>query len=108
MARKKEPRQFSDLNFIISDLILKNLPFVAFLGFLATIYIANAHYAERNVRKIQVLQKDLKELRWHYMSLQSENMYNSKRSEIADKVKDDGLRLQRRKPKKIVVPKEGD
>lgn len=86
-----------------AELILRNLTFIAFMGFLAVIYIANSHLAERNVRTIQMLEKDIKELRWYYMSLESENMYNSLRSEIADKVKGDGLRLQRGKPKKIEV-----
>ena len=105
MAKKKGFKQYTDLSFLTSGIILKNLPFLAFLGFLATIYIANSHYAERNVREIQTLQREIKELRWYYMSLQSENMYNSKRTEIANSVKEEGLRLQRGKPKKIVVKK---
>lgn len=80
-----------DMGFLTSDVILKNLPFIAFLGALATIYIANAHYAERNVRKIQALQKEIKELRWRYMSLESDNMFNAKRSEIMKNVRKDGF-----------------
>jgi hypothetical protein len=102
---KKKGISLAELSFMPVDFILKNLPFLVFLGFLAVVYIANSHYAERNVRQIQVLQKDLKELRWFYMSLQSENMVNSMQSEVVDKVADDGLRLQRGKVKKIVVPK---
>lgn len=104
MAKKRSGiGQIFELNFWSSELILKNLPFVLFLGFLAVIYIANAHYAERNVRKIQVLQREIKELRWYYMSLESEIMYNSKRSEMIEKVKPEGLRPLTSKPKKIVV-----
>ena len=103
MAKKKAVTPFAGLNFFSTEFILKNLPFLAFLGFLATVYIANAHYAERNVREIQLLQKDIKEKRWYYMSLQSDNMYNSKRSEVADRVKEDGLRMRRGKTKKIVI-----
>ncbi len=102
MAKRKS-FQLADLGHLITNFILKNLPFLAFLGFLAIIYIANAHYAERSVMRIQLLQKETKELRWHYMSLQSENMFNSMQSEVADRVRSDGLRLQRGKPKKIVV-----
>ena len=104
MAKKQKKTTsmtLNELSFVTSELILKNVPFVIFLGFLATIYIANAHYAERNVRKIQVHQKDLKELRWFYMSLQAENMYNSKRSQVIDKVTKEGLRTTRSKPKRI-------
>jgi len=103
MAKKKNTWQIFDLNYWSSDLILQNLPFVMFLSFLAVLYIANAHYAERNVRKIQVLQRDIKELRWHYMSLEAEIMYNSKRSEMVKNVQEEGLRPINEKPKKIVA-----
>ncbi|MCH2082029.1 MAG: hypothetical protein MK226_06525 [Saprospiraceae bacterium] len=100
---KGEQNRFSDLNFLTSETVLKNLPFIAFLGLLAMIYIANARLAERNVRHIQVLQKELKEMRWMYMSLQSENMYNSMRSEVTERVDEMGLKVNRRKPKIIEV-----
>ena len=104
MAKKKNSGiTFNDLSQITSELILKNVPFVTFLGFLATIYIANAHYAERNVREIQVYQRDLKEIRWYYMSLQAENMYNSKLSEVEENVKDEGLKTLTSKPKRIKI-----
>ena len=105
MAKKKST-SFKDISQMPVEWLLRNLVFIAFLGFLAVIYIANSHLAERNVRTIQMLEKDIKELRWYYMSLESENMYNSLQSEIADKVRADGLRLQRGKPKKIVVDAE--
>ena len=103
MAKRKEIMTLFDVGFWTSRLVLNNLAFVIFLGFLATVYIANAHLAERNVREIQMLQKDLKEMRWYYMSLQSENMYNAMRSEVAKRVREDGLRLQEEAPKRIVV-----
>lgn len=102
----KKTTTFKDISNMPVEWLLRNLVFIAFLGFLAVIYIANSHLAERNVRTIQMLEKDIKELRWYYMSLESENMYNSLQSEIADKVREDGLRLQRGKPKKIVVDAE--
>jgi len=96
-------RKLIDINFISSDWIINNLLFFLFLGFLGTIYIANAHYAERNVRQIQVLQKEIKDLRWQFMSIQADNMYRSKRSEIYEKVRRDGLRSSSEKIKKIVI-----
>ncbi len=96
-------RKLTDLNFISSDWIINNLFFFLFLGFLGTVYIANAHYAERNVRQIQVLQKEIKDLRWQFMSLQADNMYRSKRSEVYEKVRSQGLRSSSEKIKKIVV-----
>ncbi len=83
--------------------LLKNLPFIVFVGFLGTVYIANAHYAERKVREIQTLQKELKETRWRYMSLKSELMYNSKQVEVADRARNLGLRALNDQPKKIII-----
>ena len=103
MAKEKDIRNYFELKFITSDLILNNLIFVIFLGFLATIYIANAHFAERNVREIQLLQKEIKEKRWYYMSLQAENMYKRKHSEMLQSVEELGLRPRTGRPKRIVV-----
>lgn len=88
----------------VPTLILNNLGYISFLGVLALLYIGNAHYAEYNVRRIQELESDIKEKRWLYMSLQSENMYNGLRSEVVDQVRPDGLRLHRGKPRKIYAP----
>ena len=90
-------------SFDVSSFILNNLGFLAFLGGLALLYIGNAHYAEYNVRRIQYLEDEIKEKRWLFMSLESENMYNGLRSEVVENVREDGLRMHRGKPKKLVV-----
>jgi type III secretory pathway component EscU len=83
--------------------VLGNFLFVLFLGFVAVIYIANSRYAERNIREIQQLQLDLKELRREYNALNTEVMQKSRRSEIAKKVEPMGLKPSNIAPKKIVV-----
>ncbi|WP_211356915.1 FtsL-like putative cell division protein [Phaeodactylibacter luteus] len=106
MAKRNNISSFFDAGFLSTKLILDNIVFVGFLGFLTIVYIANAHLAERNVREIQTLQKELKEMRWYYMSLESENMYNAKRSEVAKRVRDNGLRPQSGGLKRIKVKRE--
>ena len=108
MARKKKKslKDYTALGNISAALVLKNLPYVLFVGFLAIVYIANAHYSEKKVREIQHLQAEIKELRWHYMSLKSELMYNSKRSEIAKRVAPLGLKPMKGRAKKIIVKKK--
>lgn len=104
MAKKtKSPGTSLALGSLSARWILHNLPFVLFLGFLATIYIANAHLAERQVRGIQDLQKEVKELRREYNALQSELMTKSKLSEVGESVEGTGLKKSAWKPKKIVV-----
>ena len=88
-----------------SFLVMNNIPFIIFLAFLATIYIANSRYAERNLRDIQTVQKEVKELNYKYMDLKSTLMQSSMQSEVAKKVQESGLKELTDKPYKIVVKK---
>jgi hypothetical protein len=84
-----------------TKLVYQNLPFVYFLALLGILYIANVHYAERNIRQIQTLKQELKESRWKYMSIKSGVMYQSMPSQIAKNVADIDLEIVTEKPKKI-------
>ncbi len=106
MAKSKSFKEYTEVGNISAELVFKNLPFVLFLSFIAMIYIANAHYSEKKVRQIQRLQSELKQQRWQYMSLKSELMYQSKRSEVIKTVKPLGLKASKKRPNKIVVNKE--
>jgi hypothetical protein len=83
--------------------VIRNLPFIFFLAIIGIVYIANAHYAERNVREISDIEKRLNELRWEYMTTKSELEYMRKQSEVAKMVEPQGLNELREPPKKIVV-----
>ena len=100
---KKSYKDYFAFSRISSALILKNLPFIAFLGFMAVMYIANAHYAERNVRQIQLLQREMKDLRREYNSLKAEIMYNQKLTEVKKAVEPLQLEVFNQPPKKVVV-----
>ncbi len=106
MARKKKGvLDLASLGTPLASIILKNLPYVLFLGFLGTIYIANVHYAENTMREIKQLEKEISDLRWQYMAAKAELMYNSKQSEVLKKVESIGLSDSGKKAKKIVVKK---
>jgi hypothetical protein len=79
------------------------LPFLMFLAFLVMIYIANSHMAVKNIRKIDGLSKEVKELGWEYKSLKADLMYKSKMTEVAKKVDTLGLKELIEPPQKIVV-----
>lgn len=103
----KQTKSFKDytaLGSLSADLVLKNIFFVFFLGFLVIVYIANAHYAEKQVNEIQRLQKEVKDLRWQYMSIKSNLMFNSKQSQVAKSVKPYDLKIRSKKPKKVFTP----
>jgi hypothetical protein len=86
-----------------TELVFGNFSYLLFLGFLAIIYIANAHFAERGVREIQRLQKEIKELKWQYTSIKSQTMYKSLQSQIDVSLQPQGLDLPEQGPKVIKV-----
>jgi hypothetical protein len=103
MAAKNGLFDFATFGTPMASVILKNLPYVIFLGFLGTLYIANAHYAENTLREIKQLEKEISDIRWQYMAEKAELMYNSKQSEVLNRVKGYGLSDSGKKPKKIVI-----
>jgi cell division protein FtsL len=78
--------------------IVKNIPFFLFLAVLAVIYIYNGHYADKTVRNINKVSRDLKELQYEYKTLKSEVMFRSKQSELAKAVEPLGLKELTRPP----------
>lgn len=74
-----------------------------FLCFLTIIYIANAHYTEKQIRQIQTLQKDVKELKRQYNSLKSEIMFKSRLAEVGEDVELLGLRKTAGRVKRIIT-----
>ena len=75
---------------------------ILFLTLIAIIYIANNHWAERMIRKIDKMQVEVEELRADYTSLKSEYMFASKQTEVARKVKKLGLKESFTPPNKII------
>lgn len=89
---KKERRRLFGYRWIV-----KNVPYFLFLSVLAVIYIYNGHYADKTIRNINTVSRELKELQYEYKTLKSEVMFRSKQSELAKAVAGQGL-------KELVVP----
>lgn len=75
-----------------TELVFNNFVYILFLGFLSIVYIVNAHFAEKRVREIQKTQKEIKELRWQYMSVKAELMRKSTQNQIGEAVEANGLK----------------
>jgi len=84
--------------------ILGSAPFILFLFLLGLIYISNSHIAEKKVRLINKLTKELKELRWEYKSLKAELMYTTRESGIKEMMKNTGLKEMTTPP--IIINKQ--
>lgn len=96
-AALKERVKFDDKNWF------NNLPLVLFIALLGVLHVANNHTAESKIRRINATEKEIKELRWLYMTSKSELMYKSKQSEVAKMVKETGLKELIQPPYKIKV-----
>ena len=86
--------------------VLFNLPFVLFLVLLAALHIASNHMAENYARRITKTEKEVKVLRWQYMTTTSGLMLKSKQSQVAKMVDTLGVRELRIPPYKIEVKKD--
>lgn len=72
--------------------IVKQVPFFLFLAALAVVYIFNGHYADKTIRKINRLSKEVKELKYEYIAVKSKVMYQSKQSVLIKVVEPLGLK----------------
>lgn len=91
--------------FLANKRTAENVPFLLFLAFLGLIYIGNSYYAEKKIRKIEHLQKEVKELRYNFIYTRSQLMSKSRQSEIAKTLSYEGLKESRTPPKKIISEK---
>ncbi len=54
-----------------------NLPLSVLLGILGVLYIANSHHAEKKIRKIEKLEREVKLLKSEYVEIQAKIMEQS-------------------------------
>jgi len=107
----KQPKKnsfFKELlsgSMISEKIILNNLNYIAFLALLTAFYISNRYNAEKITRETARLQNEVKDLRAESLSTSTELMFNSRQSQVYNKVKERGLDLEELKvpPYKIVV-----
>lgn len=104
------PRNFFTILFtegvISKQAATEMLPFIIFIAFLCMIYIGNRHFAENNIRDIDKLSKEVKELSWDFKTLKADLMLKSTQTEVANEVDTLGLTEPNEPPKKIVVSAE--
>src|ERR1700722_14314552 len=84
------------------------LPFVLFLALLGMIYIANRHLAEKNIRDIDKIGKEVKELSWDYKTTKAELAYKSTLTEVAKRADTLGIKESVQPPQKITAEEVKD
>lgn len=101
------PRNFLTILFtegvVSKEAATEMLPFILFVAFLGMIYIGNRHFAENNIRSIDKLGREVKELSADYKVLKAELMLRSTKTEIAKLVDTLGIEEPVEPPRKIIV-----
>jgi hypothetical protein len=95
--------KFLTNGFITTDDATRTLPFVLYVAFLGMIYIGNRHLADKNVRKIDKLNKEVKELNWGYKVAKADMAFKSTLNEVAQRTDTLGIRESISPPQKIVI-----
>ncbi|MFD0750676.1 FtsL-like putative cell division protein [Mucilaginibacter calamicampi] len=95
--------KFFTNGFITTDDATRALPFILFIAFLGMIYIGNRHLAEKNIRKIDKLNKEVKELSWGYKVAKADMAFKSTLNEVAQRTDTLGLKESISPPQKIVL-----
>lgn len=95
--------KFFTNGFITTDDATRALPFVLFMAFLGMLYIGNRHLAEKNIRKIDKLNKEVKELSWGYKVTKADMAFKSTLNEVAQRTDTLGIKESITPPQKIVL-----
>jgi len=98
--------KFLTKGFITTDDATRALPFVVFIAFLAMIYIGNRHLAEKNIRKIDKLGKEVKELSWGYKVAKADMAFKSTLDQVAQRTDTLGIKESILPAQKIVLKED--
>jgi len=94
-TKERNPVNFSAMKWkrlLNYQSIVKQVPFFLFLAVLAVAYIYNGHLADKTIRNINTVAKEVKELQYEYKTVKSEVMFRSKQSELVKAVEPLGLK----------------
>ncbi|HEY4787105.1 MAG TPA: FtsL-like putative cell division protein [Bacteroidales bacterium] len=93
-TKKPSFRGLIDGTILTRQAMVKQLPFIIFLSFLAGIYIGNRYHAEKVIRDLTKFQAEVKDYRAQAITSASELMFISKQSEVVKMVKENQLGLE--------------
>jgi len=89
--------------FFTTETVTSALPFILYLAFLGMIYIGNRHLSEKNIRDIDKISQEVKELTWDYKTTKADLAYKSTLTEVAKRADTLGIRESVLPPQKITV-----
>lgn len=83
---RKTARGLVNGSILTSDILRNQIPFIAFLGILGLIYIANRYHAEKIYRETVQMNREIEELRSEKIVIQSKLMSKSRREKVLERL----------------------
>lgn len=80
------------------------VPYILYFTIVGMFYIGNSHYAERMIRRMDRLEREVEDLRANYTTLKASYMFESKQSQVAKRARALGLEESATPPYKLRVP----
>lgn len=103
--KKHNAKNLLDGSLIITPQSRKLLPFLLFVVGLVVIYIWLTYNAVKIHKEINYTKKEIKELRFEYITIKSQFMDSTKQSRLSRKLHALGIQESRVPPEKIIVTK---
>lgn len=97
-----ESKKYKSISAMI---VWKNKMFLFFLFSLMLIYIGNVQYSEYRIRKAQILEKEITQLKWNYWTMKSGMIYNGMEEQVGKKVSANELLIKEDAPKILIQVK---
>ena len=109
-SNKRNPFKWLDDKINVRGLLGEGVPVqlvppLFYVAFLALIYIWSNHRSENIIRKIELVQQEVEDLRADVTTLEAVYMYGTKQSEVVKKVGPLGIDEIEEPPMKIIVKK---
>jgi hypothetical protein len=98
---RKALQEFLGGDYLSKETVAGNIGYILFLGFLAMVYIGNTYYTEKMYKSIDRTNRELKELRYQYITTKSMLMFQGRQSEISKRAIGFGLKESKTPPYKI-------
>jgi hypothetical protein len=89
------------------EIVVKQIPFMFFLLALAIVYISNSYSAEKLKLDIRKMEQEKKVLHQEHVLLKSRLMDYSRKSEVARRLRETGLKESTVPPVKIYANQDG-
>ena len=104
-TKKPGMKSFIGGTILTDERVTRQLPFLLYLAFMAMLLIANRNWSEKTIRKVEILQDTIDELRSESITLSAKLMDASRPSEVAKKVEQANIGLKEpvKPPRKIIV-----